>query len=98
VLTVANGMSDGEARALFGKYQNYQVLEFTSMSKKVFRGFDLPEDTRRFHEKLKTYTGIWCCIHAHPGHIWYDMWFDEIPHTDRHNRKITEKWEPKPGP
>eukprot|EP00976_Prorocentrum_cordatum_P069152 1179435-Prorocentrum_minimum.AAC.4 len=40
------------------------------MSKEVFGGFVAVEDGRRFHERLKTYAGIWCCIHAHPGHIW----------------------------
>lgn len=39
----------------------------------------------KFRARVKQYVGIWCCIEAHPGHIYYDMYWDEKP-----------GWMPKP--
>jgi len=58
--------------------------------------FHLTGDWDRFSQRMKTYASIWCCIHAHPGHIHYDMLWD-VPHTDKFNR-IWTKWEAKTGP
>lgn len=34
----------------------------------------------RFRKRVKHYTGIWCCVMDHiPGHIYYDMYWDEKP-------------------
>jgi hypothetical protein len=34
----------------------------------------------RFRKRVKHYTGIWCCVTDHtPGHIYYDMYWDEKP-------------------
>ena len=40
-------------------------------------------------------------MHRNPGHIWYDMEFDIVPHVDRHNRKWDggkNKWKLVTGP
>ena len=54
--------------------------------------------TYRFEERLKEYSSLWCCVDAHPGHVWYDLMWDVVPHTDRHGRKQTGPWEPITGP
>jgi hypothetical protein len=33
-----------------------------------------------------------------PGHIWYDMFFDVVPHENRHRRVWQTKWTPEFGP
>ncbi|KAL8201176.1 hypothetical protein R6Q57_012515 [Mikania cordata] len=34
----------------------------------------------KFRKRVKRYVGIWCCVDAHnPGHIYYDMYWDEKP-------------------
>ncbi|KAH7519149.1 hypothetical protein FEM48_Zijuj08G0005100 [Ziziphus jujuba var. spinosa] len=34
----------------------------------------------RFRNRVKRYVGIWCCVLNHnPGHIYYDMYWDEKP-------------------
>ncbi|PKI76521.1 hypothetical protein CRG98_003072 [Punica granatum] len=34
----------------------------------------------RFRNRMKRYVGIWCCTADHdPGHIYYDMYWDEKP-------------------
>ncbi|OMO93683.1 Reticulon [Corchorus olitorius] len=40
------------------------------------------ETTReeKFRNRVKRYVGIWCCVDSHnPGHIYYDMYWDEKP-------------------
>ncbi|KAF9612856.1 hypothetical protein IFM89_004266 [Coptis chinensis] len=40
----------------------------------------------KFRNRVKLYTGIWCCVSTHiPGHIYYDIYWDEKP-----------GWEPVP--
>lgn len=35
---------------------------------------------QRFRNRMKRYLGIWCCVDNHvPGHIYYDMYWDEKP-------------------
>ncbi|KAK3235360.1 hypothetical protein CYMTET_54441 [Cymbomonas tetramitiformis] len=82
----------------FSKYSSQKVLAFDSMSVETFGGFADPKDLELFKKRTIQYAGLWCCIHAHPGHIWYDFWFDEIPHKDRHNRLWETPWVPKAGP
>ena len=57
-------------------------------------------DAEKFSRRIKRYAAIWCCKAAHPGHIWYDMEFDVVPHTDRHMRTWDESnpWVPTTGP
>ena len=52
----------------------------------------------RFQQRVQQYTSLWCCSQAHPGHVWYDIFWDQIPHTDRHNRGIEGPWQPQFGP
>ncbi|KAK2989930.1 hypothetical protein RJ640_013854 [Escallonia rubra] len=34
----------------------------------------------KFKNRVKRYVGIWCCVENHtPGHIYYDMYWDEKP-------------------
>ncbi|KAF8378946.1 hypothetical protein HHK36_028371 [Tetracentron sinense] len=34
----------------------------------------------KFRNRVKRYVGIWCCVENHtPGHIYYDMYWDEKP-------------------
>lgn len=53
---------------------------------------------RRFETRTKIYASIWCCVNKHPGHVWYDLWWDKVPRVDRHNRNITGPWVPITGP
>jgi hypothetical protein len=35
---------------------------------------------QKFRNRVKRYVGIWCCVSNHtPGHIFYDMYWDEKP-------------------
>lgn len=38
------------------------------------------ERETKFRNRMKRYVGIWCCVQSHdPGHIYYDMYWDEKP-------------------
>ena len=78
-------VSDVGAVKLFQPLRDVKILELTNIVG-VFSGFEDQVVQTRFHRRIKEYTGIWCCISAHPGHIWYDLLWDQ-PHTDRHNRQ-----------
>ncbi|CAA2999332.1 arabinosyltransferase XEG113 [Olea europaea subsp. europaea] len=43
----------------------------------------MTEETNReekFRNRMQRYVGIWCCVEDHtPGHIYYDMYWDEKP-------------------
>lgn len=76
------------------------MIQFTSMDNATWGGFEAPVDKTRFTERLRLSAGIWCCKRAHPGHIWYDMEYDLVPHKDRHNRvwDLDNPWIPTTGP
>mmetsp|Transcript_35964 Transcript_35964/g.88593 ORF Transcript_35964/g.88593 Transcript_35964/m.88593 type:complete len:683 (-) Transcript_35964:285-2333(-) len=96
IVTFKN-FTDVDIEHLLENHKDTKVLHFSTMVG-AFSGFESQQNTQHFSNRLKRYAGLWCCIHAHPGHMWYDMEFDVIPHTDRHNRLWNKKWEPKAGP
>ena len=55
-----------------------------------------------FELEVKGWAGLWCCNRPPggrgAGHIWYDLFWDVIPHRDRHNRMWSEPWKPIMGP
>ncbi|KAI7733025.1 hypothetical protein M8C21_029818 [Ambrosia artemisiifolia] len=41
---------------------------------------DVKTTEEKFRKRVKRYVGIWCCVDKHePGHIYYDMYWDETP-------------------
>ena len=96
-IVAGSNLSDVEIVNLLQNHFKAKVLKFSTMVG-VFSGFEDKKKTEQFSNRLKRYAGLWCCIHAHPGHIWYDMEFDVIPHKDRHNRVWDKPWEPTAGP
>ncbi|KAL8141869.1 hypothetical protein V2J09_014901 [Rumex salicifolius] len=41
---------------------------------------DVKEREQKFRKRVKKYLGIWCCVSNHtPGHIYYDIYWDEKP-------------------
>ncbi|GAB4813810.1 hypothetical protein N2152v2_000856 [Parachlorella kessleri] len=84
--------------ALEGVAAKYKVLKFEGGIERAFGGFDDPGQADKFEERLKRYLSLWCCVRAHPGHVWYDFFWDKDPHTDRHNRLLSGPWKPITGP
>ncbi|KAH6820428.1 xyloglucanase 113 [Perilla frutescens var. hirtella] len=72
-------------KTVFSSFKDVKVIQFSSMQE-AFLGFTDKEKAERFRNRMKRYTGIWCCVEDHtPGHIYYDMYWDEKP-----------SWKPKP--
>ena len=97
VLTIPRNLKEGAMKEALGAFRDTKILHFSTMMN-AFGGFDSPGTTAQFMEKIKHWTSIWCCVHAHPGHIWYDMLFDVKGHKDRHMRVWEGEWFPKTGP
>jgi len=90
-------LTDVDVENLLREHKDAKVVRFSTMVG-AFGGFVDDKDMTKFSKRLKKYAAIWCCKNAHPGHIWYDMEFDVIPHTDRHNRVWDKPWTPTTGP
>ncbi|KAJ4950209.1 hypothetical protein NE237_027041 [Protea cynaroides] len=66
-------------KTVFSSFKDVKVIQFSSMQD-VFQGFSDKTREDKFRSRVKRYTGIWCCVENHtPGHIYYDMYWDEKP-------------------
>ncbi|XP_060207858.1 arabinosyltransferase XEG113 [Lycium barbarum] len=66
-------------KTAFSKFEDVKVIQFSSMQD-AFDGFTDKTREERFRSRVKRYVGIWCCVEDHtPGHIYYDMYWDEKP-------------------
>lgn len=102
MIVAEKNISDVGIVRLLEHHKDVKILKFSTMVG-VFSGFEDPSKSRQFSNRLKRYAGLWCCVGGHvwkasPGHIWYDMEFDMIPHRDRHNRLWEKPWKPVTGP
>jgi len=77
-----------------------RVLNLTHMPD-LFRTLPADEQASEMR-RMKEWTSIWCCsppaTKKGAGHVWYDLFFDIVPHTDRHRRDWTEPWKVQFGP
>ncbi|THG23092.1 hypothetical protein TEA_013171 [Camellia sinensis var. sinensis] len=87
VLKFPKNGNDETFKTVFSSFKDVKVIQFSSMQD-AFLGFtdkasfSLPHLTReeKFRNRVKRYVGIWCCVQNHtPGHIYYDMYWDEKP-------------------
>ncbi|GLT91372.1 hypothetical protein SLE2022_092630 [Rubroshorea leprosula] len=63
---------------VFSSFKDVKVIQFSSMQD-AFSG-SLTRREKKFRNRVKRYVGIWCCVMKHvPGHIYYDMYWDEKP-------------------
>lgn len=67
---LARGLDSEKLKAALSGVADYKNLEFSSMDG-AFGNFTNAADWSRFAQRLRSYASIWCCIHAHPGHIHY---------------------------
>ncbi|KAD5317306.1 hypothetical protein E3N88_17252 [Mikania micrantha] len=66
-------------KTAFSPFKDVKVIQFSSMQD-AFLGFTDKAREEKFRNRVKRYVGIWCCVEKHdPGHIYYDMYWDEKP-------------------
>ncbi|EPS68351.1 hypothetical protein M569_06420, partial [Genlisea aurea] len=71
--------SEETFKAVFSPFKDVKVIRFSSMQR-AFAGFTDKTREASFRKRVKGYTGIWCCVeNKTPGHIYYDMYWDEKP-------------------
>ncbi|XP_039035555.1 arabinosyltransferase XEG113-like [Hibiscus syriacus] len=62
---------------VFSSFKDVKVIQFSSMQN-AFLSFANKAREEKFRNRMKRYVGIWCCVENHtPGHIYYDMFWDE---------------------
>ena len=63
----------------------------------------LPADeAEAVQRRMREWTSIWCCslplTKKAAGHVWYDFFWDVVPHTDRHKKLWPAPWAVTFGP
>mmetsp|Transcript_21209 Transcript_21209/g.66518 ORF Transcript_21209/g.66518 Transcript_21209/m.66518 type:complete len:672 (+) Transcript_21209:60-2075(+) len=78
-----------------------KVLRIADTPPDVYQRTLTAEQQNAFAKRAFNYLGIWCCIRpparGKPGHIWYDLFWDIIPHTDRWRQTWSDAWVPRPS-
>ncbi|XP_028127302.1 arabinosyltransferase XEG113 [Camellia sinensis] len=79
VLKFPKNGNDETFKTVFSSFKDVKVIQFSSMQD-AFLGFTDKTREEKFRNRVKRYVGIWCCVQNHtPGHIYYDMYWDEKP-------------------
>lgn len=66
-------------KSVFSLFKDVKVIQFSTMQD-AFLGFTDKKTEEKFRKRVKRYVGIWCCVKgSDPGHIYYDMYWDEKP-------------------
>ncbi len=94
---VQQGLMSDQLSTALTNAKTFKVMHFTTMVN-ALGNFSNPQQWTRFQERMKLYGSIWCCVHAHPGHIHYDMLWDVVPHNDKFGRTWNTSWSTVTGP
>ncbi|CAH9077595.1 unnamed protein product [Cuscuta europaea] len=79
ILKFPKNSSEEKFKTVFSSFKDVKVIQFSSMQD-AFLGFSDKGREERFRKRVKRYVGIWCCVEKKtPGHIYYDMYWDETP-------------------
>ncbi|CAN8287462.1 unnamed protein product [Cochlearia groenlandica] len=79
VLKFPKRSNENTFKAIFSSFHDVKVIKFSSIED-AFIGFSDKGREERFRRRVKSYVGIWCCEeNKTPGHIYYDMYWDEKP-------------------
>lgn len=79
VIKLPKHSSEDTFKQVFSLFKDVKVINFLSMQD-AFTGFNDTVREQKFRNRVKRYVGIWCCVMDHtPGHIYYDMYWDEKP-------------------
>ncbi|OVA18359.1 Reticulon [Macleaya cordata] len=79
VLKFPKHSSEETLKTVFSSFKNVKVIQFSSMQD-AFGGFTDKVREAKFRNRVKRYVGVWCCVDNHvPGHIYFDMYWDEKP-------------------
>ena len=98
---VAEGLPADRLLASLASVEPIMTLRVSDV-RRTWGGFGAGDDAqaraRRFAARVAHYGGVWCCADAHPGHVHYDLLWDEA-HTDKFGRKWAKgEWKPVTGP
>ncbi|CAK9200431.1 unnamed protein product [Sphagnum jensenii] len=79
VLKLPKNSTEYQLITTFDAYKDYKILQF-STAEDAFGGFSDVVREAKFKQRIKMYTGIWCCVlDKTPGHIYYDIYWDLKP-------------------
>lgn len=77
LLRLPKHSSDETLKTVLAPFKDVKIIQFSSMQD-AFSGFTEEAIEQKFRKRVKKYLGIWCCVANHtPGHIYYDIYWDE---------------------
>eukprot|EP01062_Namystynia_karyoxenos_P026232 TRINITY_DN20445_c0_g1_i3.p1 TRINITY_DN20445_c0_g1~~TRINITY_DN20445_c0_g1_i3.p1 ORF type:complete len:637 (+),score=132.90 TRINITY_DN20445_c0_g1_i3:73-1911(+) len=93
------GVNSRGMRAVARELRRNRVLRLTRDAVAGWRDPPDAAEAETFELRSRGLVTNWCCVQLHkrPGHIWYDMWWDRVPHRDVVGRSWTTPWLPRPG-
>eukprot|EP01065_Artemidia_motanka_P032483 TRINITY_DN39499_c0_g1_i1.p1 TRINITY_DN39499_c0_g1~~TRINITY_DN39499_c0_g1_i1.p1 ORF type:complete len:591 (+),score=140.72 TRINITY_DN39499_c0_g1_i1:53-1825(+) len=98
-LAASGGVNDVGLRNAAEERKAIQILRLGHDVLEQWEGFRDAARQHAFEHATRGLVTNWCCVHIpkRPGHIWYDMWFDKIPHWDIVGREWKTAWHPRAG-
>ncbi|KAF4373463.1 hypothetical protein F8388_025157 [Cannabis sativa] len=79
VLKLPKRTNEETLKTALSLFKDVKVIQFSTMQD-AFAGFTDQTREEKFRRRVKRYVGIWCCVMDHtPGHIYYDIYWDEKP-------------------
>ena len=97
VIKLKSNMTDVQLKTALGSHVNkFSLLDFANPANLWF-GFQHKSDADKFMARHKLSTSLWCCSEGHPGHVWYDLFWDAGPHTNRFGKFVQGNWTPSLG-
>uniref|UniRef100_A0A803P813 Nucleotide-diphospho-sugar transferase domain-containing protein n=1 Tax=Cannabis sativa TaxID=3483 RepID=A0A803P813_CANSA len=79
VLKLPKRTNEETLKMALSLFKDVKVIQFSTMQD-AFAGFTDQTREEKFRRRVKRYVGIWCCVMDHtPGHIYYDIYWDEKP-------------------
>lgn len=95
------GLTDAQLQTALGAAaERFSTLKFSGIAG-AFGGHAERQDAARFDKRIRNLPSLWCCVEpppGKPGHVWYDLWWDTVPHKDLHGRRWDEPWHIVTGP
>lgn len=86
--------------ALLSHADKFDLIEFENPTK-LWKGFQDDEKEKKFQARYGPAASLWCCVNppaGGAGHVYYDFFWDILPHVNRFGNKVTSAWKPALGP
>lgn len=94
-------LTDVQIKAHLRPLRAARVLHLSSV-RGLFAGFEEQKRQDAFYRLYERAGSFWCCAQpgatGEPGHVWYDLFWEDVGSVDRFGRVRTREWKGVRGP